>query len=598
MDSFINVDAVNSDVVLDEDMGIITADECFEQISGNDAYLVYTRYIHPDDVDRFNKAIENYRENNQYTVVRMLFQDGKYHLMLTRIEDGGISEEKGQLYNIKILDAAAVIALIDTLNEEAERYASYLGMTDNILFSYDIEKDDFRIFMVTDGKQTMSFYNGSLGDWKESRIKSDALEHNAAQELETFCNALYNGEKFFKREMTVNLLDKIGRMDKCVIKGKTILREDGTNLVIGVITIDESADAGGAEAYAGISDMKDPGTDLLNKRAITDYVRNLIDSKPDKNVTIAIIDVDDFKTINDTYGHMFGDEVLYKVADILRDAVGRKGLCGRIGGDEMFIVMEGLKDDEGIRNVLRTVRNNVSWLYHDDSRNINKITCSIGSATYPYDAGDYDELFKIADKMLYLAKEKGKNRYIIYHEDIHREYVYGMGRIVDLTEKVFYRYHKMGVVNTIIREYREATDKRRQELFEMIVVAFDLDTIILYDQKLGTKYILYGEQRMSEDNGSYLKEDNYIPGFREDGLFAIDNINFFEVKAPALYKVYSKYGITQAVQYIIGGNIKKNNNIISFARFKQNKKWAEMDMNFLAVIGDYIGNTFLKERVL
>ena len=598
MDSFINVDAVNSDVVLDEDMSIITADECFEQISGNDAYLVYTRYIHPDDVDRFNKAIENYRENNQYTVVRMLFQDGKYHLMLTRIEDGGISEEKGQLYNIKILDAAAVIALIDTLNEEAERYASYLGMTDNILFSYDIEKDDFRIFMVTDGKQTMSFYNGSLGDWKESRIKSDALEHNAAQELETFCNALYNGEKFFKREMTVNLLNKIDRIDKCAIKGKTILSEDGTNLVIGVITIDESADARGAEAYAGISDMKDPGTDLLNKRAITDYVRNLIDSKPDKNVTIAIIDVDDFKTINDTYGHMFGDEVLYKVADILRDAVGRKGLCGRIGGDEMFIVMEGLKDDEGIRNVLRTVRNNVSWLYHDDSRNINKITCSIGSAPYPYDAGDDDELFKIADKMLYLAKEKGKNRYIIYHEDIHREYVYGMGRIVDLTEKVFYRYNKMGVVNTIIREYREATDKRRQELLEMIVVAFDLDTIILYDQKLETKYILYGEQRMSEDNGSYLKEDNYIPGFREDGLFAIDNINFFEVKAPALYKVYSKYGITQAVQYIIGGNIKKNNNIISFARFKQNKKWAEMDMNFLAVIGDYIGNIFLEERVL
>ena len=51
MDSFINVDAVNSDVVLDEDMSIITADECFEQISGNDAYLVYTRYIHPDDVE-------------------------------------------------------------------------------------------------------------------------------------------------------------------------------------------------------------------------------------------------------------------------------------------------------------------------------------------------------------------------------------------------------------------------------------------------------------------------------------------------------------------------------------------------------------------
>lgn len=151
--------------------------------------------------------------------------------------------------------------------------------------------------------------------------------------------------------------------------------------------------------------MKDPGTDLLNKRAITDYVRKLIDSQPGHTVTIAIIDIDDFKTINDTYGHMFGDEVLCKVADILRDAVGSRGLCGRIGGDEMFIIMEGLNDNEGIRNVLRTIRNNTKWLYHDDPRNI-KITCSIGSATYPNDAKRYDELFKIADKVLYLAKER------------------------------------------------------------------------------------------------------------------------------------------------------------------------------------------------
>ena len=74
------------------------------------------------------------------------------------------------------------------------------------------------------------------------------------------------------------------------------------------------------------------------------------------------------------------------------------------------------------------------------------------------------------------------------------------------------------------------------------------------------------------------------------------NINFFETKAPAVYKVYSEYGIVQAVQYIIGGDIKKNNNIISYGRFKLDKKWAESDMNFLAIIGDYIGRIFLKER--
>lgn len=588
-------ETVNSDILIDETMSIVTADENFEAISGNNALFIYTRYIHPDDVSRFTEALKDYAESGKYIVVRMLYKTGEYHWMLTRITDGGVSETRGHMYDINIMDAALITTQIDNLNSQIERYSSYLGMCENVLFSYDILNDDFNIFMTSDGHQTLSFYHGTLNAWEEDKIKTDALGLNEIKELDGFCKALANGEKLFKREITINTLNKLGRLDKCLARGNTIVDEYGNSIVIGTIIILESSDNHVVEELNIISDMKDPGTDLLNKRAITDYVRKLIDSQPGHTVTIAIIDVDDFKTINDTYGHMFGDEVLYKVADILRDAVGSEGLCGRIGGDGMFIVMEGLNDNEGIRNVLRTVRNNTKWLYHDDPRNI-KITCSIGSATYPNDAKSYDELFKIADKVLYLAKEKGKDRYIIYHEDIHREYVYGMGRIVDLNDKVFYKYHKMEIVNTIIREYKEADDARRKELIDIVAVAFNVNTIAIYDRTELTKHILYGDQRMTDDDGSFFKEDNYIPNFREDGIFVIDNINFFETKAPAVYKVYSEYGIVQAVQYIIGGDIKKNNNIISYGRYKLDRKWAESDMNFLAIIGDYIGRIFLKER--
>lgn len=595
MVNFFKAETVNSDILIDETMSIVTADENFEAISGNDALFIYTRYIHPDDVSRFTEALKDYADSGKFIVVRMLYQTGEYHWMLTRIIDGGVSETRGHMYEINIIDAAVITTQIDNLNSQIERYSSYLGMCENVLFSYDILNDDFNIFMTSDGHQTMSFYRGTLNAWEEDKIKTDALEPDAVKELDGFCKALVNGEKLFKREITINTLNKLGRLDKCLARGNTIVDAYGNRIVIGTIIILESSDNHVVEELNIISDMKDPGTDLLNKRAITDYVRKLIDSQPGHTVTIAIIDVDDFKTINDTYGHMFGDEVLCKVADILRDAVGSRGLCGGIGGDEMFIVMEGLNDNEGIRNVLRTVRNNTKWLYHDDPRNI-KITCSIGSATYPNDAKSYDELFKIADKVLYLAKEKGKDRYIIYHEDIHREYVYGMGRIVDLNDKVFYKYHKMEVVNTIIREYKEADDARRKELIDIVAVAFNINTIAIYDRTELIKHILYGDQRMTDDDGSFFKEDNYIPNFREDGIFVIDNINFFETKAPAVYKVYSEYGIVQAVQYIIGGDIKKNNNIISYGRYKLDRKWAESDMNFLAIIGDYIGRVYLKER--
>ncbi len=595
MVDLIRAEVGSSDLLIDETMTIVTMDENFEVISGNNAILIYTRYIHPDDVSRFTDAIRDCSEVSKYIVVRMLYQTGEYHWMLTRIIDGGVSETRGHLYKVSIIDTASITSQIDNLNARMDRYSSYLGMCENVLFSYDILKDDFNIFMISDGQQMMSFYEGSIEHWKDDKINTDALDTQAVQELEAFITALVNGEKFFKRELTVNVLNNVGRLDRCLARGKTIVNNAGDKVVIGTITILESSDNHVVEELSVISDMKDPGTDLLNKRAITDYVRKLIDSKPGHNVTIAIIDVDDFKTVNDTYGHMFGDEVLYKVADILRDVVGSKGLCGRIGGDEMFIVMEGLNDDEGIRNVLRTVRNNIKWLYHDDSRNI-KITCSIGSATYPADADNYDELFKIADKVLYLAKEKGKDRYIIYHEDIHRDYVYGKGRIADLNEKVLYKYHKMDVVNTIIREYRDADAERRNELLDIVAVAFNIDTIVIYDRAEMKNYILYGDERMSDDDGSFFKKDNYIPNFREDGIFVIDNINFFETKAPAMYKTYSEYGIIQSIQYIIGGDIKRNNNIIAYGRYKLDKKWAENDANFLAIIGDYIGRVFLKER--
>ena len=69
-------ETVNSDILIDETMSIVTADENFEAISGNNALFIYTRYIHPDDVSRFTEALKDYAESGKYIVVRMLYQTG------------------------------------------------------------------------------------------------------------------------------------------------------------------------------------------------------------------------------------------------------------------------------------------------------------------------------------------------------------------------------------------------------------------------------------------------------------------------------------------------------------------------------------------
>ena len=206
MDNFKGIEFVNTDILVDEKMRIVAADEGFEVISGNDAYLVFTRYIHADDINRFRDFIDN--NNSPYIVIRMHYADKTSHWMLLKIEYGGSMDGRGRVFKINIMDTASVIMQIDKLNKDISRYACYLGLSENIMFSYDIGADQLRIFMVTDGQQTMYFYDGTLDDWMHLRIVSDRLEGTAVQELDTLKNTLINGESFFKREITANVLDR------------------------------------------------------------------------------------------------------------------------------------------------------------------------------------------------------------------------------------------------------------------------------------------------------------------------------------------------------------------------------------------------------
>lgn len=411
-------ETVNSDILIDETMSIVTADENFEAISGNNALFIYTRYIHPDDVSRFTEALKDYAESGKYIVVRMLYQTGEYHWMLTRITDGGVSETRGHMYDINIMDAALITTQIDNLNSQIERYSSYLGMCENVLFSYDILNDDFNIFMTSDGHQTLSFYHGTLNAWEEDKIKTDALGLNEVKELDGFCKALANGEKLFKREITINILNKPGRLDKCLARGNTIADAYGNSIVIGTIIILESSDNHVVEELNIISDMKDPGTDLLNKRAITDYVRKLIDSQPGHTVTIAIIDIDDFKTINDMYGHAYGDVALKALSEGMQKFFDKNVVLGRNGGDEFCIFLPDCTCADVKEKLEEFTKLKRSFKYEGEEQ---QFTISVGYAEYPVHGDKPSKLMRCADTALYEVKLRGKNGCMAYKNGLRME---------------------------------------------------------------------------------------------------------------------------------------------------------------------------------
>ena len=138
--------------------------------------------------------------------------------------------------------------------------------------------------------------------------------------------------------------------------------------------------------------------------------------------SFAMLDLDNFKFINDTYGHQVGDEVLVHVAKDLADMLDGIGLVGRFGGDEMLIV--------NLRDVTYDACKKFFTELYDGKvlrKNIQLedcnpfITGTVGCAIYPKDAQNYTRLFELIDKTLYRGKSKGRNCHIIYVEEKHRD---------------------------------------------------------------------------------------------------------------------------------------------------------------------------------
>lgn len=595
MDRNANDISVNANIIVSEYMNIVKADESLFMFLGEISNLIFTRVIYPSDLAKFETAIKEADEGQQiYVSIRLRGRDGVYkwmHIMISPYPD----RQSGKYYSLEITDISTLKQQNDEIRAVMEMQTEFLSIIGDYLFTYDISRDSFRIILPGNGNQNIVLYEGKLGVWTTEKLDNGLVDSQSIQDFEGLCMAMASGESYFSRDIKMKIADYDNVMYWYTFKGKRILKNDDGIIIAGAVCITHGKEDKAADISVQ-DELRDAGTDLLNKKAITNYARKLIDKRVGHKVTIAIIDIDDFKSVNDTYGYMFGDEVLRDVAGILKKTVGRNGLCGRIGGDEMFIVMEHLEDDESIRTVFRTIKNNVSWLYHNDPRNINKITCSIGAASYPDDAKDLDTLFSIADKMLYLAKEKGKNRYIIYRPDLHERYILGENPTAT-TEKVFYKYRKLRIVNDFIQQYI-CHYKSKKECLEMVMSAFEMDSIFLYDMYAGTRYVLSGNVPEYEENGEFLKEDNYIPDFRDDGIKTVWNIILYERKAPHMYEAFEKMGIKQFIQVIACVDRSKSDScfVISFNRNSQLNKWPEMDVDYLGIIGNVIGEEYMKEK--
>lgn len=168
--------------------------------------------------------------------------------------------------------------------------------------------------------------------------------------------------------------------------------------------------------------VRDPLTNIHNRRYFNEIIEREI-SRAERNkdcLSLIILDIDHFKTVNDTYGHLAGDDVLIKMANFLVDNVRKMDYVCRYGGEEFVIVMPGACAQDAFQRA-ETLRNGfATYVINIDKQRFN-LSGSFGICTYPQLAQNVDQLISRADIALYVAKRSGRNQSVIWNSGINFE---------------------------------------------------------------------------------------------------------------------------------------------------------------------------------
>lgn len=161
-------------------------------------------------------------------------------------------------------------------------------------------------------------------------------------------------------------------------------------------------------------------TGLANRNLLNERLRQLLleGQRYHRVFTVAFIDIDNFKLINDSMGHSAGDELIAIVSKRFQSCVRDEDTVARLGGDEFVLLLTGQSYEESNHQVMKRIRTEVAKPVLISNKQLT-ITCSIGLATYPRDGEDGETLLSNADVAMYRAKSSGRNNFQFYAKEMN-----------------------------------------------------------------------------------------------------------------------------------------------------------------------------------
>lgn len=295
----------------------------------------------------------------------------------------------------------------EELRLRLEQHQIIMNQTTDILFEWDIRKDT----LTFSANWHKKFGYDPIGHAISGRIPLSDNIHS--EDMPAFVRIMKDtaaGKQYSEAEFRIK--DSKKQYCWCRIRATTQFDDSGHSIkAVGVIQ-DINAEKKEKQKLMKMA-QRDPLTGIYNKSATNALVtRHMADFDSTVLQALLIIDVDYFKAVNDTYGHMVGDNILSAVAAQLRTLIRSSDVVGRIGGDEFLVYLAQVKNEDAALCKAQNIHAALGLLTPEPGAPC--ITSSIGMAVFPHGTVQYTNLYQYADSALYLRKDKGRNGVTVY----------------------------------------------------------------------------------------------------------------------------------------------------------------------------------------
>lgn len=580
----------------DDKYNIFVSNKSFTSYLGSEELRSFkiTDYIHPDDVESFKKFVEDKSFTGGEEVFRLKKKNNEWRYNVVRIHT-----EKGMVENrrnigVEIIDIDESVGDYETAMDSLSRVRLLMSLTDEFAFIYDKATNMFKMFKY-DRFNRIILYDMDIDQWKREMLSKSYVKYDEKAMLDTLVLNMKTYADSFSIKMNCAIRTQSDIFEAVRFIGTVHNESSGNKIIVGRVVSDESV-GHASTAMEIMNELQyDSLTGVYNKKTITEYAKKRISEEKEKRIVIAILDVDHFKSVNDTFGHLYGDKVLARVGGRLKEIVGEDGVIGRIGGDEFMIVFNGLDDDQVLRGMLRAIRTQIKWEFAEDFENLS-ITCSIGASIFPVNGRDYEDLFKKADCCLYIAKEKGRDRYVFFRDEMHRASYEAMLNKNQLNAMKNPREIRE-LKNVASFMENAMTDSRKAVLDAMrhMKDTFGIDNINIYYGKGMKKVYSFGSDIPEAKDAMYVFSEEFQKLMGENERFMqIGFADTFSDITPDFCGRMKAERIASTIQCYIGDkrNIK---GLVTFNKCREASQWANYEIDCARIFAAVLSSMALND---